>query len=61
MIDPFVAMAMFSGPTIIASPFAVSAAEALSPLLHALIAPAAKMLSTAAARLVVILRSVLVI
>jgi hypothetical protein len=50
MIEPFVAIEMFSAPTIIVCVFAVSAADALSPLLQALMATIAEKPSRSAAR-----------
>src|ERR1700704_2663377 len=57
MMDPLVATEMFSGPTTIVSVLAVSAAEALSPLLHALSAASAKRPSTTGALFLMMLQS----
>jgi hypothetical protein len=50
MIDPFVAMEMFSAPTTMVCVFAVSAADALSRLLQALMATIAEKPRRTAAR-----------
>jgi hypothetical protein len=61
MIEPFLAIAMFSAPTIMLCVFVVSAAETSSFLLQALTATIAEKESRRAARFLEVLRFILII